>query len=223
MEFQGEQTIHDISSDKYLTARTCGGEVTMEPRAEGDDPSYSVWLMYSIDATLNGDYRLINKALADCASEDNMLVWDGCGFTSLHLGTQGGDSVWRVRPRPDLMFKYENISRATSKNKKCLGVSNYLNKDGTVASDYFGSDDFSGKFQPALYKPLLQTQLWMYDGEKRHYLGERACDSSNYKYYEEEYGLATTYNIIPSVADPNIFHIQSVHSLYNCPNSFLHY
>ena len=37
-------------------------------------------------------------------------------------------------------------------------------------------------------------------------------------------GMDTQWSVIPSVNDPTkIFHIQSVHSLYNCPNSFLHY
>jgi hypothetical protein len=104
----------------------------------------STWLVYSKDGTLQGDYVLLNKALMDCASNDYLLTWDGCGTISIRTGTFEEDSLWRIRPRPGQKFKYENISDIDT---SCLAVSNYLDIGGNVSANYFSSGDFKGIYQ----------------------------------------------------------------------------
>ena len=146
-EFEGVQTLSVEAEGMSLTASECGGAVSMEPFTAGND--LQQWLMYSKDTTLQGDYVLINKGLMDCPEESYLLAWDGCGSTSVSLGTFADNSLWRVRPRLGGKYKYENISDT---DKKCLAVSNYLEISGEVTADYFGSGDFQGAFEPKLFK-----------------------------------------------------------------------
>ena len=140
------------------------------------------WLLYSKDGTLQGDYVLMNKGLMDCPEESYLLTWDGCGSTAASLGTFSDNSVWRIRPRNGQKYKYENIS---SKDKKCLAKSNYLDIGGAVTADYFSSGDFKGVFEPELFKPKFTTALWSLEHNERKFLTARDCDSKNFMFADE--------------------------------------